>query len=507
MRYCGILMPIFSLPSKYGIGTLGKAAYDFVDFLNNSGQSVWQILPICPTSYGDSPYQSFSSFAGNPYFIDLDMLQRDGLLKKDEYENVDFSSDSRRVDYGLLYKNRYGVLRLAFSRFIADPPEYYSGFCTENAWWLEDYALFMALKDKNDGEPWCEWESGAMRRSPDAVAEYRVKLREDIEFHRVLQYLFMKQWSALKWYANKNGVQIMGDMPIYVAYDSADVWANPGQFELDKMMTPTEVAGCPPDAFSKDGQLWGNPLYDWDKMREDGFKFWKARVSHALRLYDILRIDHFRGFESYYSIPFGEATARFGRWRRGPGIQLFNELKKTLGELPIVAEDLGYLTEDVRRLLHECGFPGMKVLEFAFDMREDSDYLPHNYDKNCVVYTGTHDNDTLAGWEKSASPEDVLLAKRYIRCSESEGFCWAMIKTAMASVADTVIIPIQDYIGAGSEARINIPSTPSGNWQWRIDGGCLNEWLADMIYETSKLYHRVPKKNDTEVRCDSQKLS
>ena len=484
-------MPIFSLPSEYGIGTLGKAAFDFVDFLKAGGQSIWQILPVCPTSYGDSPYQSFSSYAGNPYFIDLDLLEQDGLLDRGEYENADFGTDKNKVDYGKLYKNRYAVLKRAFSRFIADPPEYYSGFCTENAAWLEDYALFMALKDKNDGEPWYEWEPGAMRRSPEAVAEYRVKLREEIEFHRVLQFLFMKQWNALKWYANKNGVRIMGDMPIYVAYDSADVWANPEQFELDKVMAPKEVAGCPPDAFSKDGQLWGNPLYDWEEMKKDGYEFWTERVRRSLKLYDILRIDHFRGFESYYSVPFGEKTARFGRWRSGPGIELFNTLRQRLGELPIVAEDLGYLTDDVRKLLRDCGFPGMKVLEFAFDSREDSDYLPHNYDKNCVVYTGTHDNDTVAGWEKSAPAQDIIQAKKYIRCHEDESFCRAMIKTAMASVADTVIIPIQDYIGAGSDARINIPSTASGNWQWRIDGTHLNYKLAEEIYEITKLYRRL----------------
>lgn len=491
MRSSGILMPIFSLPSPYGIGTLGKAAYDFVDFLKSAGQSIWQILPVCPTSYGDSPYQSFSSYAGNPYFIDLDMLEEDGLLKKSEYKNVDFGSDKNKIDYGRLYENRYGVLRKAYARFIADPPEYYSGFCTENSAWLEDFALFMAIKNKNGGEPWHEWESGAMRRDAESVAEYRSRLRDEIEFQRVLQFLFMKQWSALKWYANKNGILILGDMPIYVAYDSADVWAAPEQFELDKTMTPTEVAGCPPDAFSKDGQLWGNPLYNWEHMKNDDYKFWVSRVSHALRLYDILRIDHFRGFESYYSIPFKETTARFGRWRQGPGTELFDALKKKLGDLPIVAEDLGYLTSDVKKLLRDCGFPGMKVLEFAFDSREDSDYLPHNYNRNCVVYTGTHDNDTLAGWKKSAPAQDVSNAKRYIRCHDGESFCWAMIKTAMASVADTVIIPIQDYIGAGSEARINVPSTASGNWQWRIDSRALSCTLCEKIYDVTKLYHRL----------------
>ena len=486
-------MPIFSLPSDYGIGTLGKAAYDFVDFLKAAGQAIWQILPVCPTSYGDSPYQSFSSYAGNPYFIDLDLLEKDGLLKKSEYKNVDFGSDRNAADYGLLYKNRYEVLKKAFLRFLADPPEYYSGVCTENAIWLEDYALFMALKDNNGAQPWYEWETGAMRRNPQALSEYRVKLQEEIEFHRVLQYLFMKQWRALKRYAGGSGIKIMGDMPIYVAYDSADVWSNPEQFQLDEMMAPTEVAGCPPDAFSKDGQLWGNPIYDWEKMRRDGFEFWTERVRQALKLYDILRIDHFRGFESYYSVPFGESTARFGRWRKGPGKKLFDTLSARLGQLPIIAEDLGYLTDDVKKLLSDCGFPGMKVLEFAFDSREDSDYLPHNYTKNCVVYTGTHDNDTLAGWQQSAPRADVEQAKKYIRFHDGESFCQAMIKTAMASVADTVIIPMQDYIEAGSQSRINVPSTPFGNWKWRIDKSLINNALAENIYDITSLYCRIPR--------------
>lgn len=492
MRSSGILMPIFSLPSGSGIGTLGKAAYDFVDFLKAAGQTIWQILPVCPTGHGDSPYQAFSSYAGNPYFIDLELLEKDGLLKKSEYKNINFGSDPHTVDYGLMYKNRYEVLKKAFYRFLADPEDYYSGFCTENAVWLEDYALFMALKDKNDGLPWYEWETGAMRRSIQAVSDYRLKLQEQIEFHRVLQYLFMKQWRDLKRYAAGRGIKIMGDMPIYVAYDSADVWANPEQFQLDDVMAPTEVAGCPPDAFSKDGQLWGNPIYDWDKMRRDGYEFWTDRIRHALKLYDILRIDHFRGFESYYCIPFKEHTARYGRWRKGPGKKLFDTLTSKLGQLPIVAEDLGYLTDDVKKLLQDCGFPGMKVLQFAFDSRENSDYLPHNYTRNCVVYTGTHDNDTLAGWEKNAPRQDVCYAKKYIRYHDKESFCTAMIKTAMASVADTVIIPIQDYIEADSRARINVPSTPFGNWSWRIDPGLINDELAEKIYGMTALYGRLP---------------
>lgn len=499
MRTCGILMPIFSLPSDYGIGTMGKAAYDFVDFLKKAGQSVWQILPVCPTSYGDSPYQSFSSYAGNPYFIDLDMLCEDGLLEKSEYENADFGDDPNSIDYAALYEHRYTVLRAAYKRFIADPPEHFAQFCAENASWLDDYALFMSLKDAGGGSAWYEWDESLKTRDAAAVADCRSRYRDDISFYCALQYMFFRQWNALHWYAEKNGVRIMGDMPIYVAYDSADVWANPRQFELNEELEPTEVAGCPPDAFSKDGQLWGNPLYAWEYMQKDGYEFWTARVRHLSAMYDILRIDHFRGFESYYAVPFRDSTARYGRWRKGPGARFFSELEKKLGKLSIVAEDLGYLTDDVRSMLAECGYPGMKVLEFAFDSREDSDYLPHNYEKNCVVYTGTHDNDTLAGWEQNADPGDVKFAREYIRAG-NEGFCWAMIKTALASVADTAIIPMQDYIGAGSEARINTPSTVGNNWRWRISAGCINDWLAQIILKSAKLYRRVPESEEKAER-------
>ena len=494
MRKSGILLPIFSLPSENGIGTFGREAYRFVDFLKRAGQSVWQILPIGPTGLGDSPYQSFSSYAGNPYFIDLDMLVQDGYLDKSEFEPSDFG-DGARVDYGKLWDNRYKVLYRAYSRFIKAAPEQYSTFCAENAWWLNDYSLYMAIKDKNSGRPWQEWDVSLAKREFTALEKARLELRDGIEFYKVLQYFFITQWRALKRYTNAAGIEIMGDIPIYVAYDSADVWSDPSQFELDEDLLPTEVAGCPPDAFSADGQLWGNPLYNWDKMKNDWprYNFWRCRISYSLKLYDIIRIDHFRGFESYYAIPYGDTTARFGRWRKGPDSDLFEDIQRDMGRLPIVAEDLGYLTDDVRRMLSNCGFPGMKVLQFAFDSREDSDYLPHNYNSNCIVYTGTHDNDTLAGWEKSASPDDVEWAKDYIRYNEAEGLNIAMIKTAMASVADTAIIPMQDYLCLGSEARINTPSTAFGNWQWRMQKDAITDSLATRIYNITATYRRLVK--------------
>ena len=493
MRKSGILMPIFSLPSPYGIGTLGKEAYNFIDFLKKAGQSVWQLLPVNPTSFGDSPYQSFSSYAGNPYFIDLDMLTLDGYLLESEYQSVKFAKDDSQVDYATLWQTRYKVLKIAFDRFIENASKEFAVFCAKNDWWLDDYALFMAIKSSQDGKEWSKWPSALAKRDSQEIAKVRVLLQKDIEFHKALQFWFYCQWDKLHGYAKQNGIEIMGDLPIYVALDSADVWANPVQFELDDNLLPTEVAGCPPDAFSKDGQLWGNPLYDWEYMKEDGYSFWVSRISYALKLYDILRIDHFRGFESYYAIPAGEKTARFGRWRKGPDTLLFDALRQKLGDLPIIAEDLGLLTEDVHKLLKNTGYPGMKVLQFAFDSREENDYLPYNYEKNCVVYTGTHDNDTLMGWTKSADEKDVKQAKDYIRANDSEGFNWAMIKVALGSVADTVIIPMQDFMGLGSEARINEPSTVGKNWCWRIDKGCTNDWLAGIIYDITKTYGRAPK--------------
>ena len=493
MRTCGILMPIFSLSSKYGIGTFGKAAYEFVDFLEKGGQSYWQILPLTPTNYGDSPYQSFSSFAGNPYFIDPEMLIEEELLTKEEADSFDFGADTEKIDYGKLYENRYELLKLAFKRF--KPQKDYYDFLYKNAYWLDDYSLFYAIKSKNPELSVGEWNKSLKQRESERMNEAIKENAEMIEFCRFMQFKFFEQWFALKNYANKNGIKIIGDIPIYTALDSADLWAEPEQFMVDSELKPSLVAGCPPDAFSADGQLWGNPLYNWEYMRQDRYKWWKKRLSFALEIYDVVRIDHFRAFESFYAIPAEDDTAKNGRWMKGPGIELFEEIKSEFsGELPIIAEDLGFLTPEVHKLLAESGFPGMKVLQFAFDTREESDYLPHNYKNNCVVYTGTHDNDTVNGWCETADKKDVEMARRYLHVDDEEGFNWAMMRAAMMSVADTCILMMADLLGLGSEGRINTPSTLGGNWQWRIREGCVNDWLAGILRENTELYCRAREK-------------
>ena len=492
MRACGILLPIFSLPSKYGIGTFGKEAFRFVDFLEKSGQSYWQILPLCPTNFGDSPYQSFSCFAGNPYFIDIEKLIDESLIDAEAADSCDFGDDSHTVDYGKLYKNRLPLLRQAFNRFIPDR-EYYD-FVAANSFWLEDYALFMALKKANRDISWEDWDEPYRKHRQKATENAKTKYFEDINFHKFLQYQFYRQWSALKKYANHKKIRIIGDIPIYVAYDSADVWAHPELFQLDKELRPKIVAGCPPDNFSPTGQLWGNPIYDWKLMKKDNFAWWKNYIGHALSLYNMIRIDHFRGFESYYAIPYGETTAENGRWIKGPGIDLFNAVKKQFGkDLPIIAEDLGFLTPDVLDLLKQTAFPGMKVLQFAFDPDLKSEYLPHNFGSNCVVYTGTHDNNTIMGWYDTAAKEEVDTAKEYMNFHKRDGFNWAMMRLAMMSVADTCILMMNDIIGLNTEARINTPSTVGSNWKWRIDSGCINDWLAKLIYDNTKIYGRLPE--------------
>lgn len=494
MRTSGILMPVFSLASPYGIGTFGKHAYAFVDFLKAAGQSYWQILPLNPTNYGDSPYQSFSSAAGNPYFIDLDTLCAEGLLRPEDYETVDFGSDAGRVDYAKLYESRLPVLKKAFSRFAGGAE--FDRFCLEQSGWLEEYALFMTIRQTHGETSWREWPAALRHREAAALGTVRQLHAETVQFYRFLQYEFYKQWKALKTYANRNGVLIIGDMPIYVADDSVDVWANPRQFDLDEDLLPRMVAGCPPDAFSDEGQLWGMPVYDWDHMMAEPipYSWWRQRMKRTLDVYDVVRIDHFRGFESFYCIPYGAKNAKNGAWRKGPGIALFTELAKDFGEdVPIIAEDLGFLTPQVRQLLEHTGFPGMKVLQFAFDPAQESDYLPHNFERNCVVYTGTHDNDTVIGWTKSADPEAVDYARRYLHVDDREGFNWAMIRAAMASVADTAIFTMADFMGLDSTARINTPATLGNNWQWRIGEGCVNDWLANIIRENTALYGRLPK--------------
>jgi len=492
MRKSGILMPVSSLPSKYGIGTFGKAAYDFVDQLEKSGQKLWQILPLGPTSYGDSPYQSFSTFAGNPYFIDLEFLTEEGLLTKEECDACDFGEDALSIDYGLIYKERFDLLKKAFGRFkkLAMDEEAYRAFEKENSFWLCDYALFMAVKNSFDGMSFSEWDEDIKIRDAKAVEAYTTKYQDEIDFYKFLQYKFLAQWKELKAYANEKGIEIVGDIPIYVAFDSSDTWANPELFQLDEAMQPTKVAGCPPDAFSETGQLWGNPLYRWDYHKKTGYEWWMKRFKHCFALYDIVRIDHFRGFDEYYAIPYGDETAEFGSWQPGPGYSLFETMKAKLGEQKVIAEDLGFLTESVLELVKKTGYPGMKILQFAFDSREESDYLPHNYTCNCVVYTGTHDNDTTLGWWKSFAKEDKAFAKKYLNLKRSDSVAWIFIRSCMASVADTAIIPMQDYLGLGSEARINTPSTLGENWKWRMDEGAFTDELAGKIKELTQLYFR-----------------
>ena len=494
MRKSGILLPISGIPSRYGIGTFSKEAYDFVDFLKAAGQKLWQILPLGPTGYGDSPYQSFSTFAGNPYYIDLEDLIESGYLTKKECDACDFGHDSSRVDYEKIYLSRFTLLRKAFVRAFEKglgEDAAYRRFVKKNKSWLEDYALYMAVKNSFNGISWAEWDDDIRLRKPAALKAYREKYKEDVEFYRFLQFLFQKQWKALKAYANKQGIQIVGDIPIYVAFDSADTWASPELFQLDENCVPTAVAGCPPDAFSKTGQLWGNPLYRWDYHKETGYAWWLKRIAYCYELYDIVRIDHFRGFDEYWAVPYGDKTAENGKWKKGPGYALFAAMKKELGEKAVIAEDLGFLTDSVIKLVKRTGYPGMKILQFAFDSREESDYLPHNYPKNCVVYTGTHDNDTTLGWYRSLPKADKKFADRYLRLTgEEAGVEWEFIHSAISSVADTAIIPMQDYLGLGKEARINMPSTLGGNWEWRMKKGACTKALAAKIGKLCKLYGR-----------------
>lgn len=491
MRRSGILLHISSLPSDYGIGTMGKEAYKFVDFLKSAKQSCWQILPVGPTSYGDSPYQSFSTNAGNPYFIDLDILCKEGLLKKEEYAKIKWGKDSKYVDYETIYNNRFKVLRKAFDRFRNGDMSDFDRFLHENEKWISNYALFMSIKDANDGKSWLEWKDGLRRRDSHALWEFKSAHEDDVLFWEFLQYKFFEQWNKLKKYANENGISIIGDIPIYVALDSADVWVYPDLFELDDDLMPKAVAGCPPDAFSPTGQLWGNPLYNWSRHKEVGYNWWIDRIKSASELYDIVRIDHFRGFEGYYSIPYGEETAENGEWKKGPGIELFEQAQKVLGDLPVIAEDLGFLTEDVHKMLKACGFPGMKVLEFAFDPREESDYLPYTYNSNSVVYVGTHDNNTIAGWIKELDKDTLDFCKKFL--DTEDDIIWKLIKTAMASVSDTAIIQMQDYLELGEEARMNVPSTLGFNWQWRMPKRAATKKLAEKIADITRTYGRCER--------------
>ena len=491
-RGSGILLHISSLPNNCGIGSFGKEAYEFVDFLESSGQRYWQILPLGQTSYGDSPYQSFSTDAGNPYFIDLKFLENEKLLEASEYLNVYENDNPHKVDYEKIYNTRFLILKKAFDRFDKNTKEYIE-FKEKNSNWLDDYALFMALKREHNDKEWSTWEDKYRKRDKKALDIFKKEKAIDIEFWKFLQYKFYTQWDRLKKYANSKGIYIIGDIPIYVAYDSVDVWKNPKYFQLDKNLQMTSVAGCPPDAFSPTGQLWGNPLYDWEYMKKTKYQWWVERLKSAVELYDIVRIDHFRGFAGYYSIPYGEDTAINGSWKKGPGIELFKKINEELGELNIIAEDLGFLTEDVIEMLKESGYPGMKLLQFAFDSREGGDYLPHNYPKNSIAYIGTHDNDTARGWIENAKKEDIEYMREYldIHTKNIKNTIWKLIARALATRSNIAVIQMQDYLVLDNIGRMNKPSTLGNNWVWRMDRKDMNKKLSKQIFNLAQLYKRI----------------
>lgn len=495
MRASGILLPIFSLPNKYGIGCFSKEAYEFINLLEKAGQKYWQILPIGPTSYGDSPYQSFSTFAGNPYFVSLEELIEQNLLTEEECSGADLGNSTDSIDYEKQYKGRFKLLRKAYERsYIYEREDFYK-FKKENEYWLRDYAMFMAVKDRFGGKSFDKWAEDIRCRWEYSMEYYQKELYYEIEFYEFIQYEFYRQWFKLKAYANEKGIEIIGDIPIYVAYDSADVWSHPELFQMDEKGKVQAVSGCPPDGFSVAGQLWGNPLYKWKKHEELNYDWWIKRIEKCVQLYDVVRIDHFRGFDEYYSVPANAVDAREGHWEKGPGIDLFNAIKYCLGDIKIIAEDLGYITDSVRDLVNACGFPNMKVLEFAFDSRDSSDpaeYLPYNYNKNCVVYTGTHDNETLKGWIDDIRPEEIIKIKEYIGkdVQDHDHLVDEIIRMAQASTADMCIIPIQDYLCLGNEARINTPSTLGNNWKWRVNASMLNDKLIENMKKYTLIYGR-----------------
>ena len=493
MRKSGILLPVASLPSRYGIGCFSKEAYEFIDRLKEAGQSYWQILPLGPTGYGDSPYQSFSTFAGNPYFIDPEDLIARGWITRESCDSYDFGDNEQDIDYEKIYLSRFRMLREAYENSNIAEDADFQDFIQKNAYWLDDYALYMAVKDSFDSLSWVEWDEEIMLREPEAMESYKEELADEIEFYQFQQYMFYTQWSKLKAYANENGIKIIGDIPIYVAFDSSDAWANPELFQFDEECMPTAVAGCPPDAFAATGQLWGNPLYRWDYHKETDYEWWMKRLEASFRLYDVVRIDHFRGFDEYYSIPYGDKTAENGVWKQGPGYDIFRVMKEKLGEKEVIAEDLGYLTDTVIELVKKSGYPGMKILQFAFDSREAGDYHPYTYIQNSVVYTGTHDNDTVMGWYNALEGQDKEECNQYLNLEkcDKEDLNWEFIRAAMASVADLAVFPLQDVLGLGSEARINVPSTLGTNWKWRMKREDFTEEIAEKMKDMTNLYGRL----------------
>jgi len=490
-RAAGILLPVSSLPSKYGIGTMGEQARKWVDFLHESKQSFWQVLPLSQTGFGDSPYQSFSAFAGNPYLIELDELREEGLLEASDYKEIKWCNSDSQVDYYTLYKNREQVLRKAFSRFTDD--DALNGFIGYNQW-LNEYALFMTIKELQGGVSWIEWNDSLRDRHHDAIEQIWRENGDDIRYHCFVQYIFFKQWKELKAYANDKGVQIIGDIPIYVSMDSADAWAKPELYQLGDNKRPSEISGCPPDSFAAGGQLWGNPLYDWGKMAQDGYGWWIERFRKNFELYDVIRLDHFRGLESYFAIPAHDETAENGVWRPGPAFSFIDAIRNAMPEAKIIAEDLGFLTQEVHKLLKYSGYPGMKIVQYAFDDREAGDYLPHNYDKNTIVYPGTHDNDTLKGWMKTAPKECISDAMLYSGVRIKRELPDAMIRLTLGAPSVLAVVPMQDWLKLGSDARINTPSTLGGkNWQWRMREKDISSKLAKRIANLTSIFGRIPK--------------
>lgn len=489
-RGAGILLPVSSLPSDYGIGAFGEEAFRFIDFLIEAGQKYWQVLPVGPTSFGDSPYQSFSAFAGNPYFIDPGILIHEGLLTEEEVKSYDWGENPEDVDYARLFYSRFKLLHTAFARSGHGDTEGYRNFCEKNGYWIDDYSFYMALKFEFDNLPWLLWPKEIRFHEQTAVEAYSEKLKNETEFWKFCQFKFFEQWGRVKEYANQNGILIIGDIPIYVALDSADVWAHSSLFQLDAERRPLKVAGVPPDAFSKDGQLWGNPLYDWAVMEQDGFDWWKQRMAYSAKIYDVIRIDHFIGVARYYAIPAGDTTAANGSWKPGPGLKLTDAIDSAIGSARVIAEDLGVVVHEVRKLLKRTGYPGMKVLQFAFDSGPENEYLPHNYIQNSVAYGGTHDNETLAGHFLGLKAKDAKFVKEYLGVKRKKEIPAALIRAAYASVANTVIFQAQDILFLPNSARMNFPSTIGTNWRWRLKKGQLTGQLAQQLKRLAEIYAR-----------------
>ncbi len=488
VRDAGILLPISSLPSKYGIGNLGKEAYDFVDYLVECGQSVWQILPIGPTSFGDSPYQSFSAFAGNPYFIDLDKLIEEKMLTKEDVDAYEWGDDESDIKYDIIYENRFKVLRKAFSNFKESKE--YTEFCKENKYWLDDYSLYMSIKATFDNKSWLEWDDDIRLYKKEAVEKYRKELKNDIDFWNFIQFKFYEQWYKLKEYANKNGIKIIGDIPIYVSMDSADTWATYDQFLLDEDHKPTVVAGCPPDGFSADGQLWGNSIYDWEEMKKDNFEWWRKRTAFSATIYDVIRIDHFIGIVRYYTIPAEDTTAKNGKFCRGPGADLLKVIDEARGETGIIAEDLGFIVDEVAKFIKESGYPGMKILQHAFNDDTTNEHLPINYEPNYCVYLGTHDNDTMVEIINNLTEKSKKFMMSYLNIDNMNNVVWDLIRAAYASVANLAVIQMQDILELDNSARMNVPATVGINWRWRVTKSQMTDDIAKKLKSLSVTYGR-----------------